>query len=151
LGSKTKESQCSDHDLKVKKSIIAISSYFRPSSKTIASMVKHHKRKAAPTVQRVTWVDKLTTRGVSTRQIRVSTPKTVRRSTPAKPSASPWKVGSHTDLEEQYSSEPLRLPKRNVSSYFFTYQIVVTSICKIRHRTSICDSGYQRENSISLI
>lgn len=153
LGFKTKESQCSNlnHDWKVKKSCITTFPYFWPSSRITASMVKHHKRKAAPTVQRVTWVDTLTTRGVSTRQMRVSTPKTVRRSTPARPSESPWKHGSYTNLEEQCSSEPLRLPKRNVSSACFTYQIVVTIICKIRHRTSICDSGYQRENSISLI
>jgi hypothetical protein len=111
-------------------------------------MVKHHKRKAVPTVQRVTWVDKLTTRGVSTRQMRVSTPKTVRRSSPAKPSASPSKHGSYTEIEEQCLSEPLMLPKRNVSSYLFTYHIVVTGICKFSHKISICASGYQREFNI---
>ena len=132
-------------------SLFPYSSYLWSSCSIFASMVKHHKRKAVPTVQRVTWVDKVTTRGVSTRQIRVSTPKTVHRSSPAKPSGSPWTHGSSIDIEEQCSSVPLMLPKKNVSSYFFKYQTYVTIICKIRHKMSICSSGYQRETSISLI
>lgn len=113
MGLKTNESQCS---LQVCESQDAkYCSSFLVSTVVIPSMVKHHKRKAVPTVQRVTWIDKVTTRGVSTRQMRVSTPKTPRRSSPAKPSVSPSKHGSYT--VDQSSSEPLKLPKRHVRSY----------------------------------
>ena len=79
---------------------------------------KNYRKQPADTIRRVTWLDKVTARGISTRQVKLYSPRIPRISTSTQNTPS----GSQTKSRERYQTEPiepLKLPKSSVSLTIF--------------------------------
>ena len=88
-------------------------------------MVKHHKRKLVPKIQRVKWIEKVTARGISSRQVRIDTPWGSLPSSPKKSFVSPSKHDDYPQ-DDVPAVAPLRLPKSKVCVFV---QLLIEQWC----------------------